>query len=443
MKAIFKWFVIIITIFIFLYAFSASYSTQNIDGLDYVIALGVDTLENSDAIQVSFQFLNFPPSSNEASSGDAKPIINTVEAPSIESAINIMNAYMGKQLNLSHCKVIVFSEDLARKGLLDETSYLMNNIQVRPTANVIISKSKASSYLENSTASLEKQLIKYFDIFPNSSEYTGYVSNILLGEFYENMLNDEIGTVAILGNISKNEQESSQNSNSNSSSSSDSSSGNGENSNSSSGSSEQSSSSEILAKNIFENDIYSEKITITGDRGTENIGLGVLKKDSFIGELNAEETLCHSLLKCEVDNFVIRVDSPFSEGEKIELSLDVESCNSPRIDTSNFAPTININFKLTGKVLNLLENVDYSNYDTLHKLDDCVNNYLEKLFSSYFYKTSKELKVDIDGFAKYAKKNFKTISDFKNYNWAENYENATFNIDIDSHITSSILIQSN
>jgi len=39
LKSILKWIIIITISLIFLYAFSASYSSQNIDRLDYVVAI--------------------------------------------------------------------------------------------------------------------------------------------------------------------------------------------------------------------------------------------------------------------------------------------------------------------------------------------------------------------------------------------------------------------
>ena len=308
MKIIIKWSLICITILIFLYAFSSSYSAQNIDNLDYVIALGIDYSDSEEALLVSFEFIDFSSFSGESSSGSSAPIINTVQAPSIESAINIINGYMGKQVNLSHCKVIVFSDKLAQKGILKETSFLMNYIQVRPTANVIISKGQASDYLENSTSSLEKQLTKYFDIFPNLSKYTGYSSNILLGKLYENMLNNSVGATAILGSMSQNFKQEESSSKSTSESSSNSSSEKKQSNSKDSSSSSKSSSSSQSPQNTFENDVHSEGTIIKGDRGTENFGLAVLKNGCYVGELSAEEALCHSLLKSEVNTFVIKID---------------------------------------------------------------------------------------------------------------------------------------
>ena len=115
MKKVVRWIVIISTSLIFFFFFSSSYNLQNIDHLDYVIALGIDSIPNSKNIAVSFEFANLGSFSENSSSKDTSPIINTIEAPSISSAINLMNSYVGKQLNLSHCKVIVFSKEFSTK----------------------------------------------------------------------------------------------------------------------------------------------------------------------------------------------------------------------------------------------------------------------------------------------------------------------------------------
>ena len=190
MKKALKWIIFLISILIFLYAFSSSYISESIDHLDYVIAIGVDSIENSDNFEYSFEFANISSFSENASPEDSQPIINKVSAPSISGAINILNSYVGKQVNLSHCKVIIFSDEVAQKGLLPQIASLMNDTQIRPTVNVLISEVTASQYIEGSASSLEKVLTKYYDIFPTSSEYTGYTSNVILGELYDNLINE-------------------------------------------------------------------------------------------------------------------------------------------------------------------------------------------------------------------------------------------------------------
>lgn len=110
---IFKYIIIIILLIVFIGAFSISYTSHSIDNLAYVIAIGIDVGSTKDNLKITFQFAdssNF--SSNGSPSEGPATIINSVESSSIDTAINLMNSYVGKELNLAHCKVIVFSEEV-------------------------------------------------------------------------------------------------------------------------------------------------------------------------------------------------------------------------------------------------------------------------------------------------------------------------------------------
>ena len=122
------------------------------------------------------------------------------------------------------------------------------------------------------------------------------------------MLNNSVGATAILGSMSQNFKQEESSSKSTSESSSNSSSEKKQSNSKDSSSSSKSSSSSQSPQNTFENDVHSEGTIIKGDRGTENFGLAVLKNGCYVGELSAEEALCHSLLKSEVNTFVIKID---------------------------------------------------------------------------------------------------------------------------------------
>ena len=409
MKSALKWIAIIITVIIFLYAFSSSYYSQNIDHLDYVIALGIDNDPDSDNIIVTFEFANLGSFSENASSEKTEPIINTIVAPTIPNAITIMNAYIGKQLNLSHCKVIAFSKDYAKTGILDEVSFLIHNIQIRPTTNVIVTECSASNYLKCSTSSLEQVLTKYYDIFPTSSEYTGYTSNIPIGRFYENMLDKDSGAVCILGSLVENSSKNNTKS---------------ETSNSKTSNENQSQAEKVENKNTITKTVQnnkpdyqsfdSKKAIIEGDRGAENMGLAVFKDDKYVGDLSTIVTLCYSLIKDEVDNFIITITSPFNESQKIDIKVGDLSQLDTDIDLSSGKPVINIKFNLNAEIINSIES-QYQSYDeTLEKLDLALKDYLSNEFKTYLYKTSREYKSDINEFYRIAKRQYLTNSDFSN-----------------------------
>ena len=419
MKKFFIWIIIFCTIFIFTYAFSASYNSQNIDRLDYVIAIGIDKSPDNTNLQVSFEFTDLGAFSESDSEQGSKPIIDTVVAPSISASINLMNAYAGKQVNLSHCKVVVFSEDVARDGILEEVTYLMNSPQIRPTTNIIIASDKAKDYIENSTSSLEGILTKYYNLFPTSAEYTGYTSNILLSRFYQNLTSDESGAVAILGTKSKSANK---------------------NSSSQEEDTSNSTKQEVSNNTSLESIATGENI-VEGDRGTENIGLAVFNKDKYIGNLSAIETLCYTLIEEEVDNFSVCIDHPTNPDKKIDVSVSSLEPNNVKVDISKDNPIITIKLNLTAKALTGQNSLDFSDKDTLNSVNSALKEFLTSKMKDFLYKTSKEYGCDINGFYRLVKQKFLTIPEYDNYNWEEMYKKADFNVEIDSDVISSFFVQ--
>lgn len=448
-KNMLKFYAVVVLTLVFIYAFSASYTSDSIDNISYVIALAIDVNEGEQNLQVTFEFMDTSAFSSEQSGDSNNAIIDTVTATSINSAINLLNAYIGKEVNLSHCKVVVFSDKLAENGISSEVSELMNNIQVRPSTNIIICKGNALEYIQNSTSQLEKILTKYYDIFPNSSEYTGYTSNIMIGEFYNYLTTKECGNLAILGGLNPTISPSNSSGNPSSGSSDNSSSGpenssQGDSSESSSDNSseEKSESKEKPNNNNNLSQIISGNAPILGERGTENIGLAVLKDGIYQGDLTAIDTLCHTLIKGEVNSFLLTINN--TEIYKNYLDVSLYENNPPEISVNieNNEPIINIKIKLVGRISGLKDGINYSDESTnlnLDEISNAVNKSLEGYIDQYLKRTSTEFKCDIDYFYNYAKRNFKTINDWKNYDWASKYEKSRFNVSVESQVYYSLL----
>lgn len=437
-------FAIVVITIVFIYGFSASYTSDSVDNISYVIALAVDENESEKNLQVTFEFMDTSTFSKEGSSETKSAIIDTVTASSINSAINILNAYIGKQINLSHCKVVVFSDKFAKKGINAEVSELMNNIQVRPSTNLIICKGNALEYIQKSTSQLEKILTKYYDIFPNSSEYTGYTSNIMIGEFYNYLTTKECGNLAILGGLNPTISPSNSSGNPSNKTAGGNSSSNS--SNNSSNSSSNSSSDNKLKEKPDNNASLSEMVSgnapILGERGTENIGLAVVKDGIYIGDLSALDTLCHTLINGEVNSFLLTLNNT----ELYEHYLDIELFEnmSPKIsvDLEDNNPKINIDIKLIGRISGIKDGINYSdelNSLDLDKISRVTEQTIKKHIKEYLYKTSTKFKCDIDCFYNHAKKKFLYLQDWKSYDWSSKYLNSKFNVTVKAKVYYSLL----
>lgn len=402
MKKIFHMIFIIFILLVNLYAFSSSYTYDNIDNLSYVVAIGIDT-STSNNLKVSFQFTDTSAYSSESSSGDVSTIINTVEAQSLESAVNLLNSYIGKNVNLAHCKVVVFSEEIAKEGLANYIYSLINDSQMRPTANIVISKCEAKYYLENSISKSEKVITKYYEVFPNSSDYTGYISNVTLGEFFNQITDKTRSPVAILGGVNTK-------------------------------------TSDIIPGNEDAGTMLASNSTVIGERGTENLGLAVFKGDKLVGELTALESLCHSIIENEANTFLISIPDPRDSKNTIDLSASEYKKTSIDVNVSNGSPHITVNIFLTAKILSIDTSTDYLNESYLDEVSKATNNYLASRMSDYLYKTSTDFKTCIDDFDKFAVIHFLTNRDWEAYDWVNSYSDAFFDVNIKTKVNSSMLL---
>ena len=246
-------------------AFSSSYLSLSMDNLAYVLVIGIDKGTDNN-LEVSFQFSTTSKSTESGSTEKTPSVMDTVTAPSLSTAVNLMDSYMGKELNMSHCKVIIFSEELAEEGISEEIYTLINDTQIRPSANIVVSKCDAKFYMEQTSPELENLISKYYEIFTNSSKYTGFKPDATIGDFFNAIICKTCEPVAILGGISTEKPENQGN------------------------------------NHIQENyNVKSNQTPIEGENGSENIGIAAFKDDKLVGELCALETTTYLAIRNEID----------------------------------------------------------------------------------------------------------------------------------------------
>ena len=189
--------ILIITIVVALLASISNYSrsSENIDDLAYVMAVGID-VGTTAKYKISLQLSTIESSATEAvikpeenteessgsgggkggsggsSSGNQTSSnateIYTIECNSLDSAINIANTFLNKDITLSHCKVLVVSEEQAKKNISQIINTFINKVEVRPDCNIIISSTANNEFDASNKPKLEDLLSKYYDITSNA-----------------------------------------------------------------------------------------------------------------------------------------------------------------------------------------------------------------------------------------------------------------------------------
>lgn len=433
-------FFLVLLIF-FIYGFSVSYTSHNISNLAYVLALGIDKGENA-KLKISAQFAkNTISSENGSSDSSSNNILTACEADSIFSALNILNSYIGKEINLAHCSVIIFSEEIAKEGLYNEVYSIANNEEIRPSTNFVISNCSAYDYLNNTNPIIEKLTTKYFDTFSITSRFTGYFSNITIGNFFHNLVKGNYDSTAIMGglNLTARSEENKQDSGNNNSSEDSSDSSDTSNRNSSSQNFENSSNQNVQ---ITPDNLIAGSSSIVGKRGNENLGLAVFNKDKYCGQLTATETICHLLIANEINTCIFTIPNPFNENDSIEVQIipEKKSKISSNYDNDNFKFVIDL--YLNANIIDIEKNLNFEDPEVLEKFATSLTNSLNSKFEKYFKKVSKEYNSDIDKFYLSILKYFPTQDSLNNLDWKQKYMNSEFscNINININNISSLLI---
>ncbi len=388
----------LLILLILISGYSATYTSLNIDNIAVVVAMSIDKNTNN-TLKVSFQFVNPTAISESGPSDKSKPIIKTVSSSSISSAINLIDNFMGKEVTLSHCKLIVFSEELAKEGISDEIYTLINLIQVRPSTNIIIAKCPANYYIENSKPSLEPLLAKYYEIFLNSSQFTGFTTNATIGDFFDKMISPSCNPCAILGGINLN-----------------------------------------ISNSKDKTNFTPNYTTLSSSLSSENIGLAVFKEGTMVGELSAIETLSYMCLKNSVNGFLISI--PYSSIDSGYLDVYLSPTKKPKINVSlvNGSPYINIDYNFSGRIYSIDNNSNYLDSNILEAVSNSCNIYLENIFLDYLYKTAKDFHSDINCIGSNALKLFFTDSELEDFNWNTSYKNSFFNVSVNTNIKSASLL---
>ena len=401
-----KIFAILILVLLLIISSANYYGIKGIDNLAYVVAIGLD-IGDEENLRLSLQ-ISVPSSDDSSSSSSSQSssvVINSIDCPSINTGITLFNSYLGKEVNLSHCKVLVISEDLAYEGVEEYLYTLINDVQFRSDSNIIISKCDAQTYLEYSAPLLDKVSARYYEIAPTSSEYTGYTESITCNEFLSAITDSSSEPVAILGSINTNQTQ------------------------------------DISSESSNSDSYYTAGQTpISGETGVENMGLAVFKSDKLIGELNGLESICHLIMSNKLKNAQIRIPSPIENLDYIDLYLELDDKTRSSVYLTNSTPYIKSNVKITAKMQSMNRDIDLNDKEVTSKIEKAAEDFLKEKLYNYLYKTSKELNSDIDEFGLYALKYFTTQDEWKSYNWLHHYQDAFFNVDVHINLRSSYLL---
>ncbi len=423
------------------------YDYREPNTIAYVIALGIDKGSTDGIYKYSIQYARPTQITGGASEGGGKgedtSDIISIESPSVYSAINLANHVISKTFTLSHTKVIVVSEEIAKNGISPIIDTFGRNSDIRPTVYFCIANESAEKYLSSVKPSIEINPAKYYELIfeNNSSSYTPFIDAQKIYFNYKNgSRNNVIPYVGAFKNSKSNQQNSDGQSESGSSESEKES---GEESKNSSGESDSNSMRNNIPLNEsgFEYHIkeyISGNMDIDTSNESEELGAAVFKGDKMIGTLNDIECKIYNIINGTYKDGYTSVYSEYTPLSPITILLVQNKKPDVKVNVKNDVPYVYIKLHLNGDFISTAYESILEDHIDGFEQETC--KYIKEAVTSFLNKTTKEYNSDIFGFYSYAKRYFLTYEDMINYNWEKKYGDTQFFVDVDFNIKRTGLI---
>lgn len=372
---------IVFLLLISLFTLTGCSQINGIDQFFFIISIGIDETDE-DMLRLSIQVSSDSSSTSgsEGTSGSSQSSstkIYSVEANTIEEGISILNNFLNKQVNFSHCSALVISEKVAQKGIKSYFNTLNNNTELRETCNLIISSSTAYDLMNNISNSGESFSSRLFDYLTNTEEYTGYTNKSTIGTFLKEFNSSFCEATAVYALVSED--------------------------------------------------------TVQSD------GIAVFKDDCMVGHIDPLNSIAHLILKNELNEAIITIDSPFAEDEKVDIKINLYKKTDITTELINGTPFTVINVYPQGSIRSSGENFNFLDSNNIKLVEDEANNYITMLLKDYLYNITRNFNSDIACLGGLYKSHFLTEEKFNKIEWKKIFQDSFFEVNTKSEINSSNL----
>jgi len=402
--------------FFLIFMLSGCYDSVEVDDLAYVIAIGVDK-GTVDMVKVTLQFA-LPLAMGTGGEGggggggggeseENKTVYNlTIDAPSILTGISMANNIVSKQINLSHTKIIVFSEEMAREGIGNYIVRLSSMRQLRPNTAVYVTRSSAEEFLKAVTPQLSTNTAKYYEQGVLVHERVGATANTQLHSFSAASRSLGAQPVVTLAGINRYET-------------------------SADFKIPKDDASMGEDNNINHLEYKAGEIPRAAKNKAEVRGLAVFRGGKMIGELSGLETIFYMMVTGELRYNNITLQDPHDSNNYVVLNVKKSRNPVHSVEIVDGKPLIGVKILLEADISAIGSEMDYQEPEKASILEKECEKYIKREIESLLYKTSKEFNTDIFGFGNKIAGKFATWEEWEKFGWLQKYKDTSFSVEVD------------
>ncbi|RSK25674.1 Ger(x)C family spore germination protein [Bacillus sp. HMF5848] len=366
----------------------------------YVMAIGLDLYKGEKQnVWVTFQIANPEVGSTLAGGSTQEQAKETVTllANDFITAKNTANSFISRDITLDHTKVLIVSEELARsKDFIRIIQSAMRSRELRRGVQIIVSKEKASDFLQNNKPALETRPHKYYQFMINRAKETGIIPESTVHRFFQLTEGDADLFLAMYA-TTKVEGE--------------------------------------KKMDGMEDRYIAGNVPQKGGNQTQFIGSAVFKEGQMIDVINGEMTRLCLILDNTLNIKDMLATYPDPVNEKYYVSTRVIKKKPTLVDLKYYKdrPTeINVSVAIDLEIVAVPSLVNYSLKENREELRRSIRDGLNERFNKFIKKTQEEYKGDPFYWSLYVRKYFLTVPAYEEADWSKKiYPNAHINVSFD------------
>jgi spore germination protein KC len=397
----------ILLLIIIMVSLTSCYDANEIDNVLHVAAIGVDQ-GISDKWRLTLQFSTTKESGGggggESQSGGGASkgeyTFVTIDAPSFFTGINMLDASLPRRLSFIHAQTIIFSEELAKSGLIGEYIAPISRFrEIRRSSHVLVIKGKASEFLEENQPFIGNMLSKNFQIMIGESENTGFFPHVTLEHFYtwlKSSNSQPIATLAAVNDFGAFKKE-----------------------------------GEPWGTQFNTGGNYTAgELPRTGENKIELFGTALFDGDTMVGELNGDETRYMLMVRGEFKRGFFTMQDP--KKPEVIIPLDVKSAAKPEIKVTfaDIKPVIHVKVGLDADILAVQSGINYEKPELKSLLEETFTQSIVEGINKVIEKCQ-GLNTDVFLFGDHASRSFLTIDELEDYNWNSRFKDAEITVEVE------------
>ncbi|MEC0267011.1 Ger(x)C family spore germination protein [Paenibacillus anseongense] len=365
----------------------------------YVVVLGLDTAKDNN-VNVTFQIANPQVGSTDKGNAPNEPPSDTItfSASDILAAKELANSVVTRKLSFAHLRTLVISEEMAKSNLLANVlGSSMRDPELRREINIVVSPEKSSQFIHKNKPKLETRPHKYYAFMQQRWRDTAHVPYATLNRYMQRVHGELF--LAIYGTTER-----------------------------------------LAAQPSKDEDSYKAgEIPQKAGDPVQIMGSAVLRNGLMIGTLTGEETR-HALLlrkKALAHNFVSSFPDPQNRNYRITLRLIKEKNSKIKINVKKDPPEVDVEIPITLQILSIPSLINYvSDLNNQKLLKQAVKEELENTSKRIVAKCQKNYQGEPFIWYLEARKQFRTMDEFEQYDWEKKFTEASVNIKYDLKIES-------